>query len=110
MAVKIRKGDMVVAIAGKDKGKTGVVLNISNDGKRYVVEGINLIKKHVKPNPNANEEGGIVSREAAIHHSNVMVYNPVTKKGDRVKFKFVKKGDVTKKVRCFASNDEMIEV
>ncbi|MFN3234750.1 MAG: 50S ribosomal protein L24 [Gammaproteobacteria bacterium] len=107
---KIKKGDTVIIIAGKDKGKTGTVATVLESGKRLLVEGVNLVKKHMRPNPNANQEGGIVTREAPIHHSNVMIYNPATKKGDRVKFKFIESGDRQKKVRTFASNGEMIDI
>jgi len=110
MAAKIRKGDTVVVIAGKDKGKSGLVLSVAKAGERLVIEGVNLIKKHTKPNPNAGIEGGIVSKEAAIHISNVMIYNPASKKRDRVVFKMVDKDGVQKKIRCFASNQEPIDV
>lgn len=110
MAAKIKKGDMVIVIAGRDKGKTGEVLRSLESGKRFVVEGVNIVKKHVKPNPQANEEGGIISRESSIHSSNIMILNPVTNKGDRVKFKFIDVDGVQKKVRCFASNGELVDV
>lgn len=110
MAAKIRKGDTVIVIAGKDKGKTGEVLRVIESGKRFVVEGINMIKKHMKPNPQLQQEGGIVSKEASIHASNVMILNPVSKKGDRVKFSFIDQDGKSKKVRCFVSDGEMIDV
>lgn len=110
MAAKIRKGDTVIVIAGKDKGKTGEVLKVIESGKRFVVEGINMIKKHMKPNPQLQQEGGIVSKEATIHSSNVLILNPVSKKGDRVKFSFIDLDGKTKKVRCFVSDGEMIDV
>jgi large subunit ribosomal protein L24 len=104
---KIKKGDEVVMLAGKDKAARGKVLRVVEKGSRVVVEGVNLVKKHVKPNPNTNTPGGIVDREAAIHISNVAIYNPHTKKKDRVVFKILKDG---KKVRCFKSNGELIDV
>lgn len=110
MAVNIRKGDKVKVIAGKDKGKTGVVLRSIDAGKRYVVEGVNMVKKHVKPNPNIGQEGGVVLKEASIHCSNVMILNPVSNKRDRVKYKMTEQDGKQKKVRCFVSNDEMIDV
>jgi large subunit ribosomal protein L24 len=115
MSAKIKKGDTIVVIAGRDKGKNGVVLKVVEpakrcQGQRYLVEGVNTVKKHVKPNPNAGQEGGIISKEASIHSSNVMIMNPLTGKGDRVKFKFIEKNGRQKKVRCFVSNDEMIDV
>jgi large subunit ribosomal protein L24 len=103
---KIKKDDMVIVIAGKDKGRSGKVINVLAKD-RVLVEGINMQKKHVKPNPNKNEQGGILEREGGIHVSNVAIFNPTTKKADRVGFKILKDG---KKVRCFKSNEEMIDV
>ena len=80
---KIKKGDQVVVIAGKSKGKQGTVLRLQGD-ERVLVEGVNMVKKHTKGNPQRGIEGGIVEREAAVHVSNVAIYNPVTKKADRV--------------------------
>ena len=106
---RLRINDTVIVIAGKDKARTGKVLGfVSND--RVLVEGANLVKKHVRPNPNKNEQGGILEREAGLHISNVAILNPATNKADRVKFKFVGEGDNKKKVRCFVSNDEVIDV
>jgi large subunit ribosomal protein L24 len=99
MASKIRKGDDVIVLAGKDKGKRGTVLKVLED--RVVVENINLAKKHVKPNPNKGEQGGI------LHVSNVAVYNPATNNGDRVGFKTLDDG---RKVRVFKSNGEVVDV
>ena len=110
MAAKIKKGDVVVVIAGKDKHKTGEVLRVLDSGKRMVVEGVNVVKKHVKPNPQLQQEGGIISKEAGIDASNVMILNPVSKKGDRVKFSFVEQDGKSKKIRCFVSDGEMIDV
>jgi large subunit ribosomal protein L24 len=105
MASKIRKGDDVIVLAGKDKGKRGTVLHVLED--RVVVENINLAKKHVKPNPNKGEQGGILDKEMPLHVSNVAVYNPATDKGDRVGFKTLDDG---RKVRVFKSNGEVVDV
>lgn len=104
---KIRKGDTVIALTGKDKGKQGKVLNISVAKHRARVEGINLVKKHVKPNPQKNVAGGIVTQEAAINLTNLAVYNPVTKKGDKVGIKKLEDG---KMVRIFKSNGELVDI
>lgn len=104
---KIRKGDTVIALTGKDKGKQGKVLNISVTKNRARVEGINLVKKHVKPNPQKNVAGGIVTQEAAINLTNLAVYNPVTKKGDKVGIKKLEDG---KMVRIFKSNGELVDI
>ena len=101
---KIRKGDEVVVITGKDKGRRGKVREVLATGQ-LVVEGINVAKKHQKPNPNAGVTGGIVDQEMPIQASNVMLWNPETEKGDRVGFKTV--GD--KKVRFFKSNGEVLD-
>ena len=105
MASKIRKGDDVIVLAGKDKGKRGTVLQVLED--RVVVENINLAKKHVKPNPNKGEQGGILDKEMPLDVSNVAVYNPATDKGDRVGFKTLDDG---RKVRVFKSNGEVVDV
>lgn len=106
MARKIRKGDDVIVIAGKDKGKRGSVLSVRADD-RIVVENINLAKKHVKPNPNVGEQGGIVDKEMPMSVSNVALYNPATEKADRVGFKVLEDG---RKVRVFKSNGEVVDV
>jgi large subunit ribosomal protein L24 len=105
MASKIRKGDDVIVVAGKDKGKRGTVLRVGED--RVVVENINLARKHVKPNPNRGEQGGIVDKEMPLHVSNVALYNPATEKGERVGFKTLDDG---RKVRIFKSNGEVVDV
>ena len=105
MANKIRKGDDVIVLAGKDKGKRGTVLRVADD--RVVVENINLAKKHVKPNPNRGEQGGIIDKEMPLHVSNVAVYNPAADMGDRVGFKGLDDG---RKVRVFKSNGEVVDV
>jgi large subunit ribosomal protein L24 len=102
---KIRKGDDVIVIAGKDSGKRGTVLKV--DQRRVVVENINLAKKHVKPDPNKGEPGGIIDKEMPMDASNVAIYNPMTNKGDRVGFKSLDDG---RKVRFFKSNGEVVDV
>jgi len=101
---KIRKGDEVVVITGKDKGKRGTVLR-RVDGEHVVVEGVNRAKKHVKPNPIKGVAGGIVDKDMPIHLSNVALFNPATKKADRVGFKTLEDG---RKVRVFKSNGELV--
>lgn len=101
---KIKRNDEVVVIAGRDKGKRGTVLNVL-EGK-LVVRGVNIVKKHQKPNPQKGVPGGIVEKEAPIQTSNVAIYNPQTEKADRVGFRFLEDG---KKVRCFKSTNEVIE-
>lgn len=103
---KIKKNDRVIVIAGKDKGKQGTVTRIM-DNNRVLVEGVNLVKKHQKPNPQLGVQGGVVDKEASLHISNVALLNPVTKKPDRAGFKFLEDG---KKVRYFKSNNEMVDV
>ena len=102
---KIRKGDMVVLIAGRDKGRKGAVIEVLADD-RLRVEGLNMSKKHLKPNPQQGVQGGIVEREAPLHVSNVLILNPATQKGDRVGFKALADG---RKVRVFKSNKEMVD-
>src|SRR5574343_761682 len=104
MMEKIRKGDEVVVITGKDKGKRGVVLT-RVDEQRVVVEGVNRAKKHVKPNPIKGVAGGIVEKDMPIHISNVALFNPATKKAERVGFKTMEDG---RKVRVFKSNGELV--
>ncbi|PHV10458.1 50S ribosomal protein L24 [Chitinimonas sp. BJB300] len=101
---KIRKGDEVVVITGKDKGKRGTVLNVLV-GDNVVVEGVNVVKKHQKPNPVRGVVGGIVNKTMPINVSNVAIFNPATQKADRVGFKLLDDG---KKVRVFKSNGEVV--
>jgi len=103
---KIRKGDEVIVIAGKNKGKRGVV-TLRADSERLVVEGVNVAKKHVKPNPMKGEQGGIVDKAMPIHQSNVAIYNQATGKADRVRIKALQSGA---RVRVFASSGEEIKV
>lgn len=102
---KIRKGDEVVVLVGKDKGKRGAV-SLRVDDQHVVVEGINRVKKHVRPNPVRGQVGGIVEKEAPIDVSNVALFNPATQKGDRVGFRVLEDG---KKVRFFKSNGELVD-
>jgi large subunit ribosomal protein L24 len=102
---KIRKGDDVVVITGKEKGRRGTVLRVFPDS-RVLVQNINMVKKHQKPNPNMGRTGGIVEKEMPIHVSNVMLFNPASAKGDRVSFKTLEDG---RKVRVFRSNGEVVD-
>ena len=101
----IKKGDEVIVIAGRSKGKRGNVLK-RLDASRLLVENVNMIKKHVKANPRSGESGGIIEQEGPIHQSNVMLFNPITKKADRVGIKTL---DDNRKVRYFKSNGEVID-
>ena len=103
---KIRKGDEIVVLSGRDKGKRGKVV-LRKDESHVVVEGINLVKKHTKPNPMAGSEGGIVEKSMPIHQSNVAIFNAQTGKADRVGIKLLADG---KKVRVFKSSGEEIKV
>ncbi|MHB1544613.1 MAG: 50S ribosomal protein L24 [Gammaproteobacteria bacterium] len=102
---RIRKSDEVMVIAGRDRGRRGIVLRV--DGDRVWVEGVHMVKKHLKPNPNTQTQGGIVEREAPLHISNVMIYNPVEKKPGRVGFRKLADG---RKVRVFRSTGESVDV
>ncbi|HLB42305.1 MAG TPA: 50S ribosomal protein L24 [Gammaproteobacteria bacterium] len=104
---KIKKGDQIIVIAGKDKGKQGVVLSVIKEGKKLLIDGINLAKKHVKPNPNAGVQGGIVSKPMPIHCSNVMVYDPISKKGSRIGRRVLEDG---KRVRYFKSSQQLVDI
>lgn len=104
---KIKKGDEVIVIAGKDKGRRGLVLAIMQDGKKLLVEGINAAKKHKKQNPSTGDRGGIVIINLPIQRSNVMLYNPATQKGSRVGIRILDDG---RKVRYFKSTDEVVDV
>ncbi len=103
---KIRKGDEVIVIAGRDKGKRGKVV-LRSDEERLVVEGVNLVKKHAKPNPMKGIAGGIIDKTMPIHQSNVAIYNPAAGKADRVGIKVLADG---KKVRVYKSSGEEIKV
>lgn len=103
---RIRKGDKIIVTTGKDKGKQGVVLSRVDD-ERVLVEGVNRVKKHVKPNPMRGQQGGIVDKEMPIQISNVALLNPATQKADRVGIKVLEDG---RKVRYFKSNGEVLDV
>jgi large subunit ribosomal protein L24 len=102
---KIKREDEVVVLTGKDKGKRGKVVKVLDDS-RVLVAGVNIIKKHQKPNPQRNEQGGIQEREAPIQVSNVAIFNGVTSKADRVGFKVLEDGS---KVRIYKSTGEVID-
>ena len=101
---KIKKGDNVVVIAGRDKGKRGDVARVVDD-THVIVNGVNQVKRHTKPNPMKNQPGGIVTKEVPIHVSNVAIWNPVTQKPDRIGFRLMEDG---RKLRFFKSNGEQI--
>jgi large subunit ribosomal protein L24 len=102
---KIRKGDDVVVISGRDKGKRGAVIQRLDD-EMLLVEGVNRVKKHTKPNPMKGQQGGILEKEMPIHLSNVALFNALTQKADRVGVKVLEDG---RKVRVFKSNGELVE-
>ncbi|MGB6604076.1 MAG: 50S ribosomal protein L24 [Steroidobacteraceae bacterium] len=106
MMHRIRKGDQVVVLSGRDKGRRGAVIQVLGDG-RVVVESINRVKKHQKPNPQANKPGGIIEKEMPLAASKVALWNVAAKKGDRIGIKTLKDG---KRVRFFKSNGEMLDV
>ena len=101
---RIRKGDQVLVTTGKNKGQRGEVTRVA--GERVYVANVNLAKRHTKPNPQANQPGGIVEREAPIHISNVMLFNPATNKGERVGYKALGDG---RKVRVYRSSGEVVD-
>ena len=112
MANKIKKGDEVIVLAGKDKGRRGNVIQVLVSKQKILVEDINVVKKHEKPNPNTNTQGGIIDIEKPIHISNVALYNHQTDKADRVGFKSLASEEDKKnrKVRYFKSNNETIDI
>jgi large subunit ribosomal protein L24 len=103
---RIHKGDEVIVIAGRSRGQRGHVMNVVDD-QRLLVENVNMIKRHTRPDPGRNIPGGIVEKEAPIHISNVALYNPVTQKADRVGFKTLEDG---RKVRIFKSTGEAVDI
>jgi large subunit ribosomal protein L24 len=103
---KIRKGDQVIILTGKDKGKRGTVLAVRTDD-RVVVEGVNVVKRHTRPNPNRGVTGGILDKEAPVHLSNVALYNPASGKGERVGVKVLEDG---RKVRFFKKSGEVADL
>jgi len=105
MAAKIRRNDEVIVLTGKDKGKRGTVTQVLTGKDKVIVDNINMVKKHVKPNPQMQIEGGIVEKAAPIHVSNVAIFNAETGKADRVGFRI----EDGKKVRFFKSNNELVK-
>lgn len=105
---RIKQNDIVIVTAGKSKHHTGKVMRVLDN--KVWVEGANLVKKHVKPNPQLEEKGGIIAKEGAIHISNVALYNSVTEKADRVGFRMIEKDGKTHKVRYFKSNNELVDL
>lgn len=103
---RIQSGDLVIVLTGKSKSHVGKVLKVMDS--KVIVEGANLITKHVKPNPQIHEEGGLIKREAMIHVSNVALYNPISKKADKVGFKYLEQDGRKQKVRYFKSNNEIV--
>ena len=101
---RIKKGDQVIVVAGKDKGKRGDVVRV--DGERVIVSNVNIVKRHTKPNPQAGQPGGIIEREAPIHVSNVMPFNPATGKGERIGIKVLEDG---RRIRVFRSSGEALD-
>lgn len=104
--LKLKQGDEVIIIAGKDKGKRGTIKVALPATGKVVVEGLNQVKKHVRPNPQRNVQGGIVAQDMPIQASNVAIYNPVTAKADRLGYKLLDNGT---KVRVYKSNGEQVE-
>jgi len=102
---KLRKGDEVVVITGRDKGRRGTIIRVVDAG-HVLVENVNMVKRHTKPNPARNTQGGIVEKEAPLHISNVALWNPVAKKGERVGVRTLADG---RRVRFFKSNDEVVD-
>jgi large subunit ribosomal protein L24 len=102
---KIRKGDEVVVTSGREKGRRGTVIRVFADD-RVLVENVNMVKRHTRPNPQRGMQGGIIEKEAPLHLSNVALWNPVAKKGDRVGIRTLADG---RRVRFFKSNDEVVD-
>ncbi len=103
---RIKKGDEIIVITGKDKGRRGTVLRVLENGK-MLIENVNVVRKHQKPNPNAGIQGGIIEKEMPLDPSNVMLFNPITNKGDRVGIKTLEDG---RRVRFFKSNNEVVDI
>jgi large subunit ribosomal protein L24 len=101
---KIRKGDEVVVISGRDKGRRGTVIKVLEE--QVLVENVNMVKRHTRPNPQKGLQGGIIEKEAPLHLSNVQLWNPIAKKGDRVGIRTLADG---RRVRFFKSNDEVVD-
>ena len=103
---KIRKGDKVIVTAGKDKGQTGEVIQVLPAAEKVLVSNVNMVKRHTKPNPMADQPGGIIEKPMPLHRSNVMLVNPATNKADRIGIKTLDNG---KKVRYFKSNGDVLD-
>ena len=101
---RIKKGDQVIVVAGKDKGKRGDVVRVVGD--RVIVSNVNIVKRHTKPNPQAGQPGGVIEREASIHVSNVMPFNPASGKGERIGTKVLENG---RRIRVFRSSGEALD-
>ena len=106
MANKFRKGDEVIVLTGKDKGKRGTIAKVITESGRVVVENVNMVKRHTRGNPMQGTPGGIVEKEMPLHASNVALWNPVANKPDRIGFRTLEDG---RKVRYFKSNDEVVD-
>lgn len=104
---RIQSNDLVIVLTGKSKGHIGKVLKVV--GSKIFVEGANLMTHYVKPNPQVNERGGLIKKEASIHESNVALCNPISKKADRVGFRYIEKDGRKQKVRYFKSNNELVD-
>lgn len=104
---KIKKGDEVVVLSGKDKGKTGIVLTVIANDQMVIVENVNMAKRHTKGNPMQGTPGGIIEKEMPIHVSNIAIWNPVTKKADKIGFRTLEDGQ---KVRYYKSNKEVVDI
>ena len=107
ITTKLRAGDEVVVLAGRDVGKTGTLRKIFKSKNKAIVTGVNMVKKHTKPNPSKGDQGGLINKEMPIQLSNIAIYNNALKKADKVTFKELKDG---KKIRIFKSNQEAIDV
>lgn len=105
---RIRKGDDVIVVAGKDKGRRGTVSRIVGED-RVQVEGVNVVKKHQRPDPNKGVPGGVIDKEMPLHISNVMLWNAKAEKGDRIGYRVEGEGDAARKVRYFKSNGEVVD-
>ncbi|BAW80040.1 50S ribosomal protein L24 [Candidatus Nitrosoglobus terrae] len=103
---RVRAGDQVIVITGRDKGKQGKILRVLSNN-RVIIENINMLKHHDRPNPAAGKPGGIIEKEGSIHISNIMLYNSAKDKGDRIGFKRL---EDTRKVRYFKSDGEIIDI
>lgn len=104
---KLKKGDKVIVIAGKDKGKRGTILSVITKTDKVLVEGVNIAKKHVKQNPNTNEPGGIVQKSMPLHRSNVMLYDSSSSKGSKVGIRKLNDGQ---RVRYYKASDQLVDV